>query len=190
MIVCMLICGFINIGYEGISLLFQHGEFDESATLGVFVGSLIYILGQQTDVIRDLIYRYFYAKGNTKDPAINSLVISGTNIIISLILVRCIGFYGIIIGTVIASFISVIIILYKFIKKIKLEVKISKVTILLVKNIIISIITTAMVYGSKRVVRIDNNLLSIILFGTETVIIFIALVLIISKEMLFFAKEI
>ena len=85
---------------------------------------------------------------------------------------------------------SVIIILYKFIKKIKLEVKISKVTILLVKNIIISIITTAMVYGSKRVVRIDNNLLSIILFGTETVIIFIALVLIISKEMLFFAKEI
>ena len=47
-----------------------------------------------------------------------------------------------------------------------------------------------MVYGSKRVVRIDNNLLSIILFGTETVIIFIALVLIISKEMLFFAKEI
>lgn len=113
MIVCMLICGFINIGYEGISLLFQHGEFDESATLGVFVGSLIYILGQQTDVIRDLIYRYFYAKGNTKDPAINSLVISGTNIIISLILVRCIGFYGIIIGTVIASFISVIIIYIK-----------------------------------------------------------------------------
>ena len=190
MIVCMLICGFINIGYEGISLLFQHGEFDESATLGVFVGSLIYILGQQTDVIRDLIYRYFYAKGNTKDPAINGLVISGINIIISLILVRCIGFYGIITGTAIASFISVIIILYKFIKKIKLEVKISKVTILLVKNIIISIITTAMVYGSKRVVRIDNNLLSIILFGTETVIIFIALVLIISKEMLFFAKEI
>lgn len=190
MIVCMLICGFINVGYEGISLLFQHGEFDESATLGVFVGSLIYILGQQTDVIRDLIYRYFYAKGNTKDPAINSLVISGTNIIISLILVRCIGFYGIIIGTVIASFISVIIILYKFIKKIKLEIKISKVTILLVKNIIISVITTAIVYGSKRVVRIDNNLLSIILFGIETVIIFIVLALIISKEMLFFAKEI
>lgn len=190
MIVCMLICGFINIGYEGISLLFQHGEFDESATLGVFVGSLIYILGQQTDVIRDLIYRYFYAKGNTKDPAINGLVISGINIIISLILVRCIGFYGIITGTAIASFISVIIILYKFIKKIKLEVKISKVTILLVKNIIISVITTAIVYGSKRVVRIDNNLLSIILFGTETVIIFIVLVLIISKEMLFFAKEI
>ena len=81
-------------------------------------------------------------------------------------MVRCIGFYGIITGTAIASFISVIIILYKFIKKIKLEVKISKVTILLVKNIIISIITTAMVYGSKRVVRIDNNLLSIILFGT------------------------
>lgn len=190
MIVCLLICGFINIGYEGISLLFQHGEFDESATFGVFVGSLIYIFGQQTDVIRDLIYRYFYAKGNTKDPAINGLVISVTNIIISLILVRCIGFYGIIIGTVIASFISVLIILYKFIKKIKLEVKISKVTILLVKNLIISVITTAIVYATKRVVRIDNNLLSIILFGMETIIIFIVLVLIISKEMLLFAREI
>ena len=190
MIVCLLICGFINIGYEGVSLLFQHGEFDESATFGVFVGSLIYIFGQQTDVIRDLIYRYFYAKGNTKDPAINGLVISVTNIIISLILVRCIGFYGIIIGTVIASFISVLIILYKFIKKIKLEVKISKVTILLVKNIIISVITTVIVYATKRVSKINNNLLSIILFGMETVIIFIILVLIISKEMFLFAKEI
>ena len=190
MIVCLLICGFINIGYEGISLLFQHGEFDESATFGVFVGSLIYILGQQTDVIRDLIYRYFYAKGNTKDPAINGLVISVTNIIISLILVRCIGFYGIIIGTVVASFISVIVIIYKFAKKIKFEVKISKVIILLVKNLIISVITTAIVYATKRVVRIDNNLLSIILFGMETIIIFIVLVLIISKEMLLFAREI
>ena len=190
MIVCLLICGFINIGYEGVSLLFQHGEFDESATFGVFVGSLIYIFGQQTDVIRDLIYRYFYAKGNTKDPAVNGLVISVTNIIISLILVRCIGFYGIIIGTVIASFISVLIILYKFIKKIKLEVKISKVTILLVKNIIISVITIVIVYATKRVSKINNNLLSIILFGMETVIIFIILVLIISKEMFLFAKEI
>ena len=190
MIVCLLICGFINIGYEGISLLFQHGEFNESATFGVFLGSLIYIFGQQTDVIRDLIYRYFYAKGNTKDPAFNGLVISVANIIISLILVRCIGFYGIIIGTVVASFISVIVILHKFKKKIKFEVKINKIVILLVKNIIISIITTASVYATKRVVRINNNLLSIILFGMETVIIFIVLILIISREMLLFAKEI
>lgn len=190
MIVCLLICGFINIGYEGISLLFQHGEFNESATFDVFLGSLIYIFGQQTDVIRDLIYRYFYAKGNTKDPAFNGLVISVANIIISLILVRCIGFYGIIIGTVVASFISVIVILHKFIKKIKFEVKINKILILLVKNIIISFITIVSVYATKRVIRINNNLLSILLFGMETVIIFIFLILIVSREMFLFAKEI
>ncbi len=190
MIVCLLICGFINVGYEGISLLFQHGEFNESATFGVFLGSLIYIFGQQTDVIRDLIYRYFYAKGNTKDPALNGLVISVANIIVSLLLVWGIGFYGIIIGTVVASFISVIVILCKFARNIKFEVKISKIAIPLAKNIIISIITTVIVYATKRAIRINNNLLSIILFGTETVIIFSVLVLFVSREMLLFAKEI
>ncbi len=190
MIVCLIICGFINVGYEGVSVLFQHGNFDQAATMGVFIGSLIYIIGQQTDVVRDLIYRYFYAKGNTKDPAFNGIVISIVNIVISLIFVRCIGFYGIIIGTIVASFVSLLVILYKFGKKIKFELKARKIIIPLFKNIFISIITIGVVLLTKKMLPINNELVSILLFGIETVVVFMGLLFLISKDMIRFAKEI
>jgi hypothetical protein len=38
------------------------GKFDENATREVFLACLIYIVGQQTNVIRDLLYKYFFAK--------------------------------------------------------------------------------------------------------------------------------
>lgn len=65
LIVCLVIAGFTTVGHETVMLLFQHGTFTEEAARLVYVGALIYIIGQQTEVVRDLIYRYFYAKGIT-----------------------------------------------------------------------------------------------------------------------------
>ena len=190
LIVCLLACGFVSVGYEGISLLFQHGNFGETATRDVFWGSLLYIVGQQSNVIRDLIYRYFYAKGNTKDPAKNGVVISIVNILISLLLVRYIGFYGIIIGTVIASFVSLIIILYKFKIKIGFTIKIQEVMFTFLRNIFISITTISIVVLTKSMLIINNRQLSIIVFGTETMIVFIILVCFFSKDLLKSVKNI
>ena len=60
-IICLLIAGFFSVGKQAIALLFQHGKFDEAATELTFICALIYILGQQTNIIRDLIYRLFYS---------------------------------------------------------------------------------------------------------------------------------
>ena len=58
------------------------------------------------NVLRDLIYRYFYAQSDTKTPVKNSLLVSAVNISVSIVLAKLIGVYGIIIGTVVASLVS------------------------------------------------------------------------------------
>ena len=109
LIVCLVIAGFTTVGHETVELLFRHGTFSEDAAKFVYIGALIYVVGQQTDVVRDLIYRYFYAKGNTTVTAKNSVIISIINISSSILLVYFIGFFGIFFGTIIASLISLII---------------------------------------------------------------------------------
>ena len=80
----------------------------------LFTGAILYLFGQQLNVIRDLIYRYFYAMQETKVTARNSILVNIVNIIVSLILVFTIGFYGIILGTVVASLVSLIVMYVQF----------------------------------------------------------------------------
>ncbi|MBE5063451.1 polysaccharide biosynthesis protein [Lachnospiraceae bacterium DSM 108991] len=184
LIVCMIIAGFVSVGHEGITVLFQHGKFGSDASNAVFIGSLIYITGQQINIVRDLIYRYFYAKGDTKTPAGNSILVSITNILLSIILVRIIGFYGIALGTVGASLLSLVVITINFKRKIGLEISLIRVIEPLVKNIIVMSITVIVIILSKIYWPIDNSFLAILIYGCETVAIFIFISLLFNREIL------
>lgn len=183
-IVVLITVGFIVIGKEGISLLFEHGSFDSYATSSVFIGTIIYILGMQTNIIRDLIYRFFYAIGDTRTPATNSIYVSILNMIISIILVYLIGFYGIIVGTIVASFFSLIFIIIKFNKKIGINFSKRKILVSYLKNILVGILTLVIVILTKIFFPIDSKLLSIFIYGIETVIVYIFICFIISKNIL------
>lgn len=174
-IVCLIIAGFSCCGLDGIALLFEHGKFNASATISVFYGSLIYIVGQQSSIIRDLIYRYFYAKGNTKTSAKNSLVAGVSNIVISLVLVKLIGFYGIIVGTALASFISLITILYRFGVIIGYESSLKNIILSYLVNILICISTVLIVNATSYVSGIDSHAIKIFLFGIESLVVYIFL---------------
>lgn len=183
-IVVLITIGFIVIGKEGISLLFEHGLFDKYATNSVFISTVIYILGMQTNIIRDMIYRYFYAIGDTKTPASNSIFVSLINIFASLFLVFFIGFYGIIIGTIIASFFSLILIFVKFDKKIGIEFSKRKIIISYIKSILIGLLTLIIVLFTKNMFPIDSKILTILVYGVETVIIFAIMCIIFNKNIL------
>lgn len=190
LVVMLVITGFACVGREGISLLFGHGKFGPDAVNSVFWGTLIYVIGQQTNIVRDLIYRYFYANGDTKTAAANSILVSAVNITASLILVKLIGFYGIILGTVIASFVSLIRILYKFKIKFGFGVPLLKILFPLLVNIITCVVTGATVLLSKGLLQISGNLLAIIVYGLETVVIFIVLNSIVNRNTLKVIKTI
>ncbi len=184
MIVCLLIVGFFAVGEEGIALLFQRGLFDASSTRLVFCGALIYMLGQQFNIVRDLVYRYFYCMGNTKVPATNSVIVSVTNIAVSLVLVYFMGFYGIIIGTVVASAFSTVMIVIRFNKHIKLDNSFKRFILKYVKNIAAAAITAIAVFATKNAFPVGNAFLSIALFGAETVVLYLAIVFAINRDAL------
>ncbi len=182
LVVWFVIACFSTVGREGISLLFEHGKFDSTAVKSVYIGSLIYIIGQQSNIVRDLMYRYFYAVGDTKTTASNSILVSLTNIIVSIILVYCIGFYGIILGTVIASFVSLIRIFGQFSKKIGLGEPIMQILISFAQNIIIAVLSVIAVLFTKSIFHIESHILCIILYGLETGMLFMVLTVIIKKD--------
>ncbi len=169
---------------EGVSLLFQRGAFTAEASKMVFIGSAIYIVGQQTGVIRDLIYRYFYACGDTRIPGINSITVSILNIVISLVLVSLIGFYGIILGTVLASLISLGIILIWFKKKFGFDEKIMVIIGRYFISMSVFAATVVIVYMTKHFLPISNNLVSLFVYGAETVVIYTVLSVLFNRKTL------
>ena len=136
-----------------------------------------------------MIYRYFYAKGNTKDTAINGVIVSVANITISIVLAYFIGVYGIIIGTAVSSFISLIVILIKFKKRYGSDIGIVGLLVPTMKNIIISVLTIIAVILTKQTFTISSPLVAVIVYGFETVIVFLILALVLSKDNLRLMKN-
>lgn len=81
-IICLLVCGFIAIGENGINLLYVKGEFTAKSGHILYMGALMYLAAQILLIIRDLIFRFFYAMENTKDTVSNSIISCVFNIII------------------------------------------------------------------------------------------------------------
>lgn len=111
-LMCVVVLLFVAAGYDAVRILFERGAFTSDATMGVFVCVLIYLLGAPVNVMRDVVYRFFYAKGNTKSTFYNGLFASILNVIISITLVPFIGLYGIVLGTTLTavfSFTSILI---------------------------------------------------------------------------------
>ena len=190
LVIWFVIAAFSTVGREGISILFEHGKFSSSAATKVYVGALIYIVGQQTNIVRDLMYRYFYALGDTKPAASNSILVSFTNIVVSVILVSFIGFYGIILGTVIASFVSMVRFFMLFSRKIGLGESLRTIIKSLTTNIVIALITIVIVYLTKSLVLVESLVLCIFIFGIETVVVFVLLTVLIKKDIFAIIKSI
>lgn len=172
-LMCLIVVGFIIIGKDGIVLLYQRGKFDKSTTNMVYTCSLIYMIGLPINVIRDAMYRYFYAKGNTKTTFVNSLYASIFNIIISIVLSFFIGLYGVILGTVITSIYSLTSILIRFKKQ--YQIKCNKKYIL-VENLKIVLVSAAvLIIGIiiKDVFKINNIILSILVYSIIAVVLYI-----------------
>lgn len=188
-ITCLISAGFLTVGQDCVKLLFERGAFTADATRMVFLGAAIYVMGQQTGVIRDLIYRYFYACGDTKTPGTNSIIVSVLNITISLLLVKMIGFYGIIIGTVAASAISMTIVFIRFGKKIGFQEKIAKIIGRYMITFGVFVATVVVVGLTKKLLVIENDILSVLIFGVETVVVFMILLWLFNRNTVASAKN-
>ena len=99
-----------------VRLLFLRGNFDSSSLVITSTALKFYSVGIVFVSFKTIMFKLFYARQETKIPSIcatSSIVI---NIILSLILINYFGYIGVIVATIIASFISSLL-LYLFYRK-------------------------------------------------------------------------
>ncbi|MFR5004098.1 MAG: murein biosynthesis integral membrane protein MurJ [Thomasclavelia ramosa] len=181
-VVCLLIAGCFTVGYEGLSLIFGGGEFQNDQVKLLYICVCVYIFGQQTNIVRDLVYRYFYANGDTKITLRNSIVISIENIILSLILVKFLGLLGIILGTILSSATSLVMIVKKFKQKYGLGVRLEFIFRECIKTCLIMVITIVFVLVIKNICDIESKIISLLFFGIMTVVVYIVLLKILKSN--------
>lgn len=181
-LMCLLILIFYSSGREGISLLFERGEFDSENTKIVYLIALILTISLPTNAIRDLLYRYFYMNKDTFTPFTNSIMISVLNIVFSLLLSMYIGLYGVVIGTVLSSLISLILISIRFKRKFPVYFNTKTIFIENGKIIIITLLSLIASMVFKHIFYVDNIILGLIIYSAFSLLIFVILLKILRSK--------
>lgn len=174
-ILCFFVVAFVLVGREGISILYQRGEFNAEDTQVVFFASLLYLLQLPANGIRELMYKYFYAQRNTYFPFVNSIMVSLLNFVFSIILVLFFGVYGVIAGTVFAGYFSLVNITRGFAQKFSVLVSGRMVMIELGKILLTSVLTVFIALTIKSLLPLTNVFVSIVVYGSLTLLIFLIL---------------
>lgn len=86
--------GLILLRKPLISLLYQHGEFDEHAVQIVSWALLWYAAGLVGHSIMEILARAFYAQNDTKTPVIIGAIAMGLNIIFSVMFIKLFEYLG------------------------------------------------------------------------------------------------
>lgn len=132
--------------------------------------------------MRDLIYRYFYVKGDTLTPFKNSITVSLLNIIMSLILSNFFGVYGIVLGTMITSYISLLMIIIKFIKKYGFKYNKRSFFAENSKVLIITMVSILIVGYIKKYLAVQSEVLNIMFYVPISLFIFITLLYLLKSK--------
>jgi peptidoglycan biosynthesis protein MviN/MurJ (putative lipid II flippase) len=130
-------------------------------------------VGQQANIARDLIYRYFSADGDTKSTMKNGIYTCVLGVSLSLILSYWWGIYGVVAGTVISNFYSAGEICLRFRRKYGFCVKMRVYLKELMKTEASMLMTAGIVFLLKELYTPASALFSLLLFGTVTVVLFL-----------------
>lgn len=186
-ILCFVVVAFIIVGDDMLKILYMRGQFTAQISKIVFYCTILYIVSVPVSALRDIVYKYFYANGNTFTPFKNSLLISILNIIISIFLSQLIGLYGVVIGTTLTSIISLFLISIRFKKNYGIKFDRREFFIENFKIILINIVDVAIFIFIKSKIRFSNSFLNIIFFGIGVFIVYVIL-LYISRSKVFKIK--
>lgn len=113
--------GLSMLSYSIISVLFERGEFDAIASENVSRCLKIYSLAIPSFIVSKILQTIFYSSKDTKTPMVTSFISLITNIVFNIVFVRYYGFIGIIMSSIISSYVNLIVLLYFLIKRKKLK---------------------------------------------------------------------
>ncbi|WP_270325251.1 oligosaccharide flippase family protein [[Eubacterium] hominis] len=181
LMVFIVVC-LITIGKEGISLLYERGEFNNKFTDVIYLCTIIYSISLPVNMVRELIYRALYAHGDTKMTFYNSVSASIINFVLSIVLACFLGIYGIILGTVCTSFISSSNIIFKYYKKYEIKNIKSFVFIDIFKILTAAALTIIVIFFIQNYITINYKVVYVIFYGVLTFSIYFILILVMKVK--------
>ncbi len=104
--------GLIALSQPIVALIYQHGKFKLSDTIATSNALIFYALGLLAYSSIKVLVPAFYALGHSRVPVAISSVTVGINIALNLWLVRVMGYVGLALGTSLASFGNLILLLF------------------------------------------------------------------------------
>ncbi|MDU4143096.1 MULTISPECIES: lipid II flippase MurJ [Clostridium] len=108
------ICVFCVLKADAIvNLVFANNNFSDEILNVVITSFRIYSMGMFFSCIKVVLFKYYYAQQNTKIPAQNTVIAIIVNIVLNIILIRFLGYQGVVIATVISSVLTVMLLSLK-----------------------------------------------------------------------------
>jgi putative peptidoglycan lipid II flippase len=166
---------------EIVSIVFQRGKFDKSATQLTSSVFFFYSMGIIFLGLRELFNKVFYAQKNAKIPLFISFIAVCTNILLSVILVKYIGVEGL----ALASSISLIV--YVWLQVIILKRKIGKnfyngIFIFLTKSVIAVSLSLYTMWNYQKLNYFNNVYLDFVIGSLLGIICFLLILLLLKNK--------
>jgi putative peptidoglycan lipid II flippase len=105
------------ISYPIISVLFERGAFTAENTAAVSLALKFYSIGLPAYIIVKVLEPSFFSRGNTKTPMKIAITCLISNVILNLLFFKPFGYIGIILASVISSYLNVSLLLWNLIKE-------------------------------------------------------------------------
>lgn len=97
-----------------VKVLFYRGAFDDNSLKITSLAVAVYSLAIVFVSMKIILFKVFYALQDTKSPTRSAIIAILLNIALSLVLVKPFGYIGIIIATIISSFVSTLLLIIMF----------------------------------------------------------------------------
>lgn len=118
LLVIPVTAGAITLAKPIVTLLFQRGAFDSTATQMTTVALVCYSIGIIGFGLRDILGKVFYSLQDTRTPMMNGVMCMALNIVLNLTFVKYLGHGGLALATSISSIICIMLLLRSLYKKI------------------------------------------------------------------------
>lgn len=105
------------LSYPIIEVLFQRGAFGTDETYAVSRALMFYSFGLPAFVMVKVLEPGFFARSDTKTPMNIAFVCLISNVILNIIFIKPFGYIGIILASVISSYLNVTLLLFKLTRK-------------------------------------------------------------------------
>lgn len=179
---------------EIIEMLFQRGNFTEYGTILTTSALAGYAIQLPFLAITDIIAQGLYSSKDTKTVPYNGVIVVFTNIVLTIILSRSLGVFGITFATSISTVISGILFLYIFNKKYN-SFDMYSIFKFLIRIFLITLLNLFIIYVVKRKILLitNNNFIIVSTCGLLGIIIQALGYFLINKkeikELITFAKK-